>query len=199
GRGDVLGTLRYLAPEVFAGRSDARSEVYALGLTLYELLALHPAFEEKDRHRLMRRIMGEPPARLGKIDPEIPRDLVTVVHKAIDREAGCRYQTARELADDLRCFVEDQPIRARRPWRRERVLRWARRNTSLASALLIIAVLLVVGTIGSGLAAVRFRRLAAEAVAERQKADSAAERERWERYRSNIAAAVSALQLQNTS
>src|SRR5262249_36485065 len=69
--------------------------------------------------------------------------------------------------------------------------------SSLATALLIITVLLVVGTIGSGLAAVRFRRLAAEAVAERQKADLAAERERWERYRSNIAAATGALQLQN--
>src|SRR5262249_7727659 len=71
--GDVLGTLRYVAPEVFAGRSDARSEVYALGLTLYELLALQPAFMESDRHRLVRRIMGEPPARLEKTNPEIPR------------------------------------------------------------------------------------------------------------------------------
>ena len=209
--GDVLGTLRYLAPEVFAGRADARSEVYALGLTLYELLALRPAFEERDRHRLMRRIMGEAPPRLDKINREIPRDLVTVVHKAIDRDPGCRYQTARELADDLGCFIEDQPIQARRPWLPERVLRWSRHNKSLAAALAVIAVLLLAGTISSGIVAIHFGKLAAEAnaarrkadraaeeaVAARRKADRATERERWERYRSNIAAAVSALQLQN--
>jgi WD40 repeat protein/serine/threonine protein kinase len=195
--GDVLGTARYLAPEVFQGQTDVRSEVYALGLTLYELLALRPAFEEKDRHRLVRQIISEAPTRLEKLNREIPRDLVTVVHKAIDREAGCRYQTARDLADDLRCFIEDQPIRARRPWLPERVLRWSRHHKSLASALAIIAVLLVAGTIGAGLAAVHFRRLAEEAVAAQRKADLAADRERWERYRSNIAAAASALQLNN--
>jgi WD40 repeat protein/serine/threonine protein kinase len=195
--GDVLGTLRYLAPEVFQGQTDARSEVYALGLTLYELLALRRAFEEKDRHRLIRQIMSDGPTRLEKLNREIPRDLVTVVHKAIDREASCRYQTARDLAEDFRCFIEDQPIRARRPWLPERVLRWSRHHKSLASALAIIAILLVAGTVGSGLAAVRFRRLAEEAVAARGKADLAADRERWERYRSNIAAAASALQLHN--
>src|SRR5262249_56824058 len=102
-----------------------------LGLTLYELLALRPAFQEKDRHRLARQIMGEPPARLDRINPGIPRDLVTIVHKAIDRDAGCRYQTAREFADDLRRFVEDQPIRSRPPWMPERGLRWAPPNKSL--------------------------------------------------------------------
>jgi eukaryotic-like serine/threonine-protein kinase len=195
--GDVLGTLRYLAPEVLHGQTDVRSEVYALGLTLYELLALRPAFQEKDRHRLARQIMGEAPTRLDRIDPGIPRDLVTIVHKAIDRDAGCRYQTARDLADDLACFIDDQPIQARRPWLPERVLRWARHNMSLATALAVIAVLLIAGTVSSGIVAVHFRRLAAEADEARQKADRAAVRERWERYRSNIAAAASALQLNN--
>jgi eukaryotic-like serine/threonine-protein kinase len=197
--GDVLGTLRYLAPELFHGKADARSEVYALGLTLYELLALRPAFDEKDRHRLARRIMDEAPARLDKSNPEIPRDLITVVHKAIDRDPGCRYQTAKEFADDLHCFIEDQPIKARSPWLPERVLRWSRHNQSLAAALLIIALLLVAGTMGSGIAAVHFRRLAAEAVAALRTAESATAGERWERYRSNIAAATSALQLNNIS
>ena len=95
--GDVLGTLRYLAARGLPGPAPMRaSDVYALGLTLYELLALRPAFDEKDRHRLARQVMGEAPTRLDRIDPGIPRDLVTIVHKAIDREAGCRYQTARE-------------------------------------------------------------------------------------------------------
>src|SRR5262249_29839552 len=140
-----------------------------------ELLALRPAFEERDRNRLMRRILGEAPTRLDKINPAIPRDLVTIVHKAIDRDPGCRYQTAKEFAVDLRCFVEDQAIRARRPWLPERVLRWSRHNMSLAAALAVIAVLLLAGTISSGIVAVHFGKLAAEAKAARQKADRAAE------------------------
>ena len=84
--GDVVGTVRYLAPEMFDGKADARSEVYALGLTLYELLAFRPAFEETDRSRLMRQILTGAPGRLEKLNPEIPRDLATIVHKAIDRD-----------------------------------------------------------------------------------------------------------------
>ena len=95
--GDVVGTLRYMAPEMFNGKADARSEVYALGLTLYELLAFRPAFEETDRSRLMRQMLTGVPGRLEKFNSEIPRDLATIVHKAIDRDPGCRYQTARAI------------------------------------------------------------------------------------------------------
>src|SRR5262249_4063737 len=112
--GDVVGTLRYLAPEVFNGKADARSEVYALGLTLYELLALRPAFDEKDRNQLVQQVTtGEPP-RLDKLNRAIPRDLVTIVHKAIDRDPARRYQTASELAADLQRFLDNEPIQARR-------------------------------------------------------------------------------------
>src|SRR5439155_11773583 len=62
--GDVLGTLRYMPPEAFEGKTDARSDVYSLGLTLYELLALRPAYEEKDRHRLIKQVTGQEPQRL---------------------------------------------------------------------------------------------------------------------------------------
>jgi eukaryotic-like serine/threonine-protein kinase len=195
--GDVVGTLRYMAPERFQGRADARSEVYALGLTLYELLALRPAFDETDRHRLIRQVMGGELTRLEKVNPAIPRDLVTIVHKAIDRGPECRYQTAKDLADDLRCFLDDAPIKARRLWLPERLLRWARRHKGVAAALAVIALLLVAVTVGSGVAAVQFRNLASEAGDARQKAEQAADAERWERYRANVAAAASALQLQN--
>ena len=107
--GDVVGTVRYLAPEMFDGKADARSEVYALGLTLYELLAFRPAFVETDRSRLMRQILTGAPGRLEKFNSEIPRDLATIVHKAIDRDPRCRYQTAREFADDLQRFLADGP------------------------------------------------------------------------------------------
>lgn len=96
--GDVLGTLRYMAPEQFDGRADARSDVYSLGLTLYELLAMRPAFDETDRFRLVRQVTHGTPPKMRMVDPSIPRDLETIVHKAIDRDASHRYQTAKELA-----------------------------------------------------------------------------------------------------
>jgi serine/threonine protein kinase len=121
--GDIVGTLHYLAPEAFEGKTDARSDVYSLGLTLYELLALRPAFAEKDRHRLIKQVTTAEPPRLDRLNPAIPRDLVTIVHKGIDRDPAHRYQTADELAADLQHFADDQPIRARRASPAERLVR----------------------------------------------------------------------------
>ena len=66
--GDILGTLRYMPPEAFEGKTDARSDVYSLGLTLYEMLAFRPAFDEKERNRLIKQVTQEEPARLGKLN-----------------------------------------------------------------------------------------------------------------------------------
>jgi serine/threonine protein kinase len=88
--GDILGTLRYMPPEAFEGKSDARGDVYALGLTMYELLALRPAFGEKDRNKLIKHVTTGEPTPLHKINRETPRDLVTIIHKAIDRDPGRR-------------------------------------------------------------------------------------------------------------
>ena len=123
---------------MFDGKADARSEVYALGLTLFELLAFRPAFEETDRGRLMRQILTGSPAGWRSSTRRSPVDLATIVHKAIDRDPGCRYQTARQFAEDLHCFIEDRPIQARRPWLPERLVRWSRRNKGLAAALAAI-------------------------------------------------------------
>src|SRR5262249_7643133 len=112
--GDVVGTVRYLAPERFRGEGDARADIYALGLTLYELLALRPAFDGKDRAELIHQVTQQEPAPLGTLGRKLPTDLVTVVHKAMAREPSQRYATAGELADDLRRFLEGRPIRARR-------------------------------------------------------------------------------------
>ena len=141
--GDILGTLRYMPPEAFDGRADRRGDVYSLGLTLYELLAMRPAFEEKERHQLIKRVTSGEPTRLDKVNREVPRDLVTVVHKAIDREAARRYPTAAALADDLRHFLADEPIQARRASPTERLGRWCRRNPGVASlaAALVLAFL----------------------------------------------------------
>jgi serine/threonine protein kinase len=84
--GDVLGTLRYMPPEAFEGHSDARSDLYSLGLTLYELLAFRPAFDEKERNKLIKQMTAGEAPRLDRLNAEVPRDLVTIVHKAIDRD-----------------------------------------------------------------------------------------------------------------
>ena len=146
--GDIVGTVRYMAPERFAGRCDARSDVYALGLTLYELLALRPAFSAADRHELMRRVMSEEPERLRGLVPHLPRDLETIVHKAIDREPARRYPTAAALAEDLQRFLEDKPIQARRVTAAEQAWRWARRNPAVASLAAGLLLALLAGLAG---------------------------------------------------
>src|SRR5439155_19311582 len=81
--GDIVGTLRYMAPERFQGKSDAGSDLYSLGLTLYELAALRPAFRESDRNRLIDQVLHEEPPRPSKVNPDVPRDLETIILKAI--------------------------------------------------------------------------------------------------------------------
>ncbi len=111
--GDLLGTLRYMAPETFRGEADVRSEVYSLGLTLYELAALQPAFTDRAQNVLVAQAMDPKIERLDKLNPDMPTDLQTIIHKAIDQDPVHRYQTARALADDLQRFVNDEPIKAR--------------------------------------------------------------------------------------
>jgi serine/threonine-protein kinase len=146
--GDLVGTLRYMAPERFRGGCDARSDVYALGLTLYELLALRPAYEASDRHELMRRVMNDPPERLRKLVPIVPHDLETIVEKAIAREPAQRYSSAAALAEDLQRFLEDRPIMARPAGATEQVWRWARRNPVVSSLAAGLMIALVGGLVG---------------------------------------------------
>ncbi len=116
--GDVLGTLRYLSPEQAKGRREAvdcRSDVYALGATLYELLTLRPVYEGDDRAELLIKIVSDEPRFSRKRDAAIPLDLKTIVLKALAKDPAERYATAGELAVDLTLFLADQPIRARPP------------------------------------------------------------------------------------
>jgi hypothetical protein len=106
--GDLVGTLGYMAPERFRGQGDVRADIYSLGLTLYELLTLRPAFEETDRNRLLRTVMHDEPPRPRKANPAVPRDLETIVLKATARDSAHRYRTPNDLADDLRRFVDDR-------------------------------------------------------------------------------------------
>ena len=123
--GDIVGTLRYMAPERFDGWSDPRSDVYALGATLYELLTLRPAFDESDRVKLIDQVLHEGAMPLRQLDRRIPRDLETIVLKGLAKEPGERYATAGQLAEDLRRFVAGKPILARRSSAFERSWRWS--------------------------------------------------------------------------
>jgi serine/threonine protein kinase len=137
-KNDLLGTLRYMAPERFEGQSDARSDVYALGLTLYEMLALRPAFDDPGPVQMT----TTEPSRLDWLDPCLPRDLVTIVHKAMAKHPADRYQTPGAMAEDLRRFLDDRPIAARRTSLAEQAWRWGRRNP-VAGALALTALALV--------------------------------------------------------
>ena len=146
--GDVVGTLRYMAPERFSGKGDLRSDVYSLGLTLYELLALRPAFDEADRNKLVKQVLHDEPLRPSKLNRGVPRDLETIVLKAIARDPAHRYQTPAEMAEDLKRFVEDRPILARRVSEAEKVWRWCRRNPLPASLLAGIVLVFLAGFAG---------------------------------------------------
>ena len=160
--GDILGTLRYMPPEAFEGKSDHRGDVYSLGLTLYELLAFRPAFGERDRGRLVRQVTTEEAPPLGSTNPEVPRDLETIVQKAIDRDPAHRYATAGEMAADLQRFLDDEPIQARRQTHLEQYRRWARRNPGIAILGTVLTAVLLIATAASLVVAGHMARLAEE-------------------------------------
>jgi len=129
--GDVVGTLRYMSPEQALGKRDLldhRSDIYSLGATLYELLTLRFAVPGDDSQEILRRIASEEPARLSHQNRAVPPDLEAIVLKAIAKAPEERYATAQELADDLRCFLNAQPVQARRPTRLQQAGKWARRH-----------------------------------------------------------------------
>jgi tetratricopeptide (TPR) repeat protein len=148
--GDVLGTLRYMSPEQALAKHnlvDHRTDVYGLGATLYELLTLQPAVGGRDRQEILQQVAAGEPVPPRKLNPSVPADLETVVLKAMARGPAERYATAQELADDLRRWLSDQPIQARRPTLPQRARKWARRHKALvrAATALVLVVLLLGG------------------------------------------------------
>jgi hypothetical protein len=154
---DLVGTLRYMAPERFRGVSDPRCDLYALGATLYEMLTLHPAFRGDDQLQLIRRIENEPPMPPRQLERGIPADLETIVLKALAKNPDDRFGSAEEMAAELRRFVENRPIRSRPIPAYQRFGRWCKRNPWLAAASIAAALLTIVLAVGSTWAAFVYR------------------------------------------
>ena len=130
--GQLVGTRAYMSPEQAMGTNrahvDHRTDVYSLGITLYELLTLRPAFSRKlSEEELLHQIIFEEPPRARKIEPRIPRDLETILLRAIRKRPEERYSTAAAMAADLTKFVNGEPIpKGTRPTTLERARQWAR-------------------------------------------------------------------------
>lgn len=147
----LRGTLRYMSPEIASGGRavvDERTDIYSLGATLYEMLALRPVFPGEDRLDLLRQIAWEEPRPPSRFDPAVPADLEAIVMKALAKDPAQRYASAGAMADDLRRFLGHEPVKARAPGV---VRRWARRVRRTRRAVVLSAALVAAGV---GLAAV---------------------------------------------
>ena len=150
--GDIVGTPQYMPPESFEGTYDVKSEIYAVGLTLYELLTRTPAIEGKGPADVIRKATRGVIQSPRKLNPRLPRDLETIVQKSLAHDPRSRYISAGELRDDLNRFLSDRPIAARRTNLVERTVRWSRREPTVAmltfatfALLLALAIVSAVG------------------------------------------------------
>jgi WD40 repeat protein/serine/threonine protein kinase len=178
--GEVLGTPRYMSPEQAAGEQalvDRRTDIYSLGVTLYEMLCLRPAFDGSDSPEILRQIAEREPAPVRALNPSVPPDLATVVAKAMAKDPAGRYVTAQHLADDLACFLAGRPVSARPEPSWVRLLKRARRRPML-SALLLLVMALVSALMVLGVWS--YRSMTREALANYRRAES--------EYRAHIAA-----------
>ncbi|NND97065.1 MAG: serine/threonine protein kinase [Pirellulaceae bacterium] len=147
---DIVGTPQYMAPESFENKYDESSETYCVGLTLYELLTLHPAIEGKNASDTIRRATQGVTTPPRKFNRNIPRDLETIILKSLALDPRQRYQSAGDVRDDLQRFLDDRPIGARRTGPVERLVRWTRREPALASLTLgIFASLITLAIVAS--------------------------------------------------
>jgi tetratricopeptide (TPR) repeat protein len=142
--GELLGTYRYMSPEQTRAKRvpmDHRTDVYSLGVTLYELLTLAPAFPGDDPHEVMRDIAEKEPVPPRKHNPALPVDLETILLKSMSKDPSSRYATAQEMAEDLARYLGDQPILARRPSLAALASRWARRHRGFVAAAAVVLLL----------------------------------------------------------
>ncbi len=155
--GDVVGTLRYMSPEQASGNNalvDARTDVYALGATLYELITLRHVYEADNRQELLRQIESSEPPAPRKLNPGVSNDLEAIVMCAMAKSRDDRYETALAMAEDLERYLAGEPTAAQRPTVLDHAAKWAlrhRRTAALAAGLLVVFSVLC--AVGAGLIA----------------------------------------------
>ncbi len=178
GSGDLLGTLRYMSPEQAQARHDLvdyRSDIYSLGLTLYELLTLTPAFAGADRGQLLSQILTADPVTPRQVERTIPRDLETAILKCLEKDPARRYPSAGELAADLNRFLARQPVLAKRPTVLDRATKWTNRHRGMVWV--GVAVLAVTAAVATAAAAAVWREKGAKEQALQEKTDALTDKE----------------------
>ena len=155
--GVLMGTPSYMAPEQAAGDAEVGppADIYALGAILYECLTGRPPFNATTSLETILQVTQNDPVPPRQLQPGLPRDLETIVLKAMNKDPKTRYASAKDLADDLQRFLDDSPVRARRPTIVERTFRWTRRKKSLAASFVVVGLLVTMLTVISTAAWVR--------------------------------------------
>ena len=170
--GLLPGTPAYISPEQVRGEASPNpgTDIYSLGVTLYECLTGEPPFHGKP-HRILHQVLNDEPRPPREIIPTIPRDVETICLKAMAKDPARRYATADDLANDLRRFLKREPIRARPVGTLERTWRWSRNHPQVATLIGLVTFLLLTLTVGSILAAVSINRERSLAVTNARRAD----------------------------